>query len=919
MESEEVTDDFSDLYGLPPLSAWDSRVEGYHRTVPPSSFGESFFGHGELAWDSSITGTLVNKWMRDEEELIQEDASLGETVTPNEAAVQYPGITYKIKSPMTRAELQIREAESKQRQGLHRSLQGEVMNSPDFLPQLAGSVGGSLLDPLTVITGILSFGSLSSVPALRGLLTASNLYKSQVAARGSAAALLALDGAAGNLLYGTVNAGVQRLDHKPYTLGDLTTQTLIGAGFGGAIGGIFPGAASVGPWALKVGDSKQFVSNLRHLKSMLNDPQKRGKFWEHIRNEKGGLDLRSIGDALAGRNPRVKDILDDVAKQVTTDDITVSLRGADAGKKIPALVYSRSRYKMDGSYHGLHITKSGVHKMYGWEFERPLGFYHTEGMSIDATAHFTPDKTNWYINTGDSEDLFFNIPNTADAALQEGVHFHVSSSPHGVINHVLSKLDSTVPEIRVGALRGRNFKILNLESPLFPEMLKEAETKRTIPVGVSRYLNKIPRTQFRELSDVDASKAIQGLLSDSSHDGVLYNDVGRGTTHLLLNPDAVKGFRGIADKVLTVDTRRKGGIASTQDVQYFLDTLQGKTDTSVPTSVNHIVDDFYRSFKHTDEVTGETTNFFDNHIRQTLHDIEYTQGGVKRVLLSHEGNQYTATTPLGEMSESARNAIVEISDRVLNVTPSFSMSLRKITETEEAIEGGKPLLELFKNNLVERGFKFPAHISEDISGKHWAFTGESTFSPWGEKTLKQLILEGSERSREFDDTFIRLSTRTLRLDVHPSLMSIEGLETIKKALEDSDPTPTADIWGNVTKVRQGVIQGFLSPEKQAALKSLGYTKVRYVDGDIPKEIELTGKGTGTAAGSDYIATGKQLRDAYLRLGEVKPEKAVAEGVEVEKPPVNERTKEFKNFLTQLQGKGTRSLYWDAKCRYREVY
>ena len=148
---------------------YNESVQGWGQALVPTGLWERTTGMTGAAWERSVSKGLYDWFQLKEDagDAITQNPRLAEVLTPEQIAREYPHTEAPIKTPKTRAEIELIQARDVEFRELVRAISGENTSFiPDAATEVVGGFAGFLGDPLTWATGVAAFSFAPLVPCL---------------------------------------------------------------------------------------------------------------------------------------------------------------------------------------------------------------------------------------------------------------------------------------------------------------------------------------------------------------------------------------------------------------------------------------------------------------------------------------------------------------------------------------------------------------------------------------------------------------------------------------------------------------------------------------------------------------------------------------------------------------------------------
>ena len=136
-------------------------------------------GVAGMTWEESLGKGLYHLLYKRQKEIdrkIRESPRLSEILQPEQIAKEYPHTSIPMRTPRSRAEMEIIQEDDLGRQRMMRSMSGQYTSAiPYLFPALAGGLAASTLEIVPIIFGVGSMGLLSQFSKMRTLATTAAL------------------------------------------------------------------------------------------------------------------------------------------------------------------------------------------------------------------------------------------------------------------------------------------------------------------------------------------------------------------------------------------------------------------------------------------------------------------------------------------------------------------------------------------------------------------------------------------------------------------------------------------------------------------------------------------------------------------------------------------------------------------------
>lgn len=889
---------------------YNESVEGWGQKLVPTGFFEKAWGMGKLAWQDSAGKQLYNWAMMDSwvDDAVAKNPKLAEVLTPEQIAKEYPYTEKPIKTPKTRAEVEMIQDRDIQFRAALKAVSGENQSfAPDWIPSMLGGFGGYMLDPLTWATGIAAFSLAPLIPGVANMMTVANISKLALSRRGAAAAVLAVDGWLQQAMYSTLHAGTSRLAERPYSWGRLVEETLIGGPIGAVLGASFPGIASInGRPIVAIGDAGRFLTNMAWMRRMLNDPRNKNNFWKFLKDESGGIDFSGMAKVLSGRNAKTTKNLEETLKMVEVSKIWATgldFKGNAVKLSVEDLVSSTLNWNY--KFYGMRMTSQGVTSLFGRGFEKPKPFYRADlsakKVSYPHTARNVPDYMKQFYS------LYLAIPAKSIGFREGGVHTSgkpliLTTTPEGAatVNVVKSISHNTAPEtvrvVEVGLSVGhKGVRLLDLDHPFLSQMWPTLiATTRAKHHGV-----RVPEGHlFSTLPEVHRANIKMAALDSNTYDGIIYkDDTGFQTVELKqTSMDKVVGF---SDSFLKYEAPTFGKY-TIGDISSIRELFEGTHPESAPPAVENLLESYYKGFD------AEDDSFFNKHIKRIHPDeINYRPITDRTTrITAGVGKAFNLETDFADLPQAIWQDVKNILSSML--TPDTGFLKKRVANLEgvitDVLGNDIRLVDTFITRMRGAGYRFPVTVDINHSPKKWIILNDRVIHPLGEgNNVVDTLLYGE--TPWFEGVNLEFPVRSLRLDLAPLNMVDEEIAVLKRVVEDSKGMlPKVDTYKNTTVLSNANnLKEFLSPDKQEVLRNLGFDSVEYQTPEGKYSIALF---TPVFRDKIYLE-GSKYRDSFFKLSEKPaPEPTTTKAGEAkpaERP--DERRTAFLSMLTSMGGAG----------------
>ena len=888
--------------------------------TPPRDFSSTFYLGMREAWQHAPTSLMIENWNRqdDIEEIKQRDERNKQIISPDQAIKEYPNSAKIIKKPVTRAEAMYWSREQEERDALAQAFAGKY---DGYMPQwsvLVGSGFTSIVDPVYLGLGILSYGATLSVPSARQWITISNLVDSAAKSRSASAAFMALDGAIGGVLSGLVSKPLHSMSERNYGLWDFTAETAMGAGIGGALGFAFRGLTSAQKPLLATRGAADYLATLMRIKKEIVQ-RRSDDFWRIMQSNSGAIDLTGMVSSFQGRSGL--DRMDYLSRMGT--DYKRAVKEAEivyndaGGMKRRASAQDFSKFsaqvrqgyvKTSDRFTSLRVGPEGIK---AWN-KRPYGrirkFYETDMISPVKPKEGELKQGNLVFS-----EMYIPYTKGEIGGTQSGTQFFGANTSE--LAAAISQINNQNKKIDIGKVK------FNKDEPAFLFNLDDFDFKtfgsevRRMRLPQRKFFNesivaRIARAGSWKNMPVQLKNLIMKHMPEHpSYDGVGYRYGKQGilenpTYAIELSKSGVTKAENFSSHFVEYDVKEP-----TPDTNALYDILTGKHPHSVAPVVKDLMEEFYVSR------AIEGTNYFDTFVRRQSPYAEniYRDGSAPM--------EIKLKTKAGELSFTDSDVFIDTAKWEVGQVPhsgvlypggaTLKRILKEINETltsegvnekpisriggVRSVRGAMTItpdvgMPLLYEALKKEGFTFPESVPYNARADRPFFTQNRLISAWDQEgNFLQRMMNDPELP---DDLQVELPSRTLDLTLHPSVMTPEELH-FSSALVDEGKIPEVDdinrvtTWGDITSE-------IYSRNNSFARIGVGDIKYRNKSGDVT----FSTGGTSTTLGvGSYKSTSESLAK--------KRQKVTPEG---QTEVIPERSAEFKTLFKNYQN-DTRHGYY----------
>lgn len=214
---------YSEEYKSESLGRPVDKTNKYWQTaMPPTTLGEELAYSFEMGLKSNLTYGLWDLWDRRNE--VQSLQTMKpwyrEVLQPEQIAIEYPETIMPVKSPKTRAEMEVISARDFRMKALQKVLAGKNTKQ-DWIPNIVAGFAGGVVDPLGLSIFYGAGHLIPFIPGAKNLLTLRSMASKTMQGRSYAAGILAVDGLVGGLLYNTAQYMTHKKRYMPYGVGEI--------------------------------------------------------------------------------------------------------------------------------------------------------------------------------------------------------------------------------------------------------------------------------------------------------------------------------------------------------------------------------------------------------------------------------------------------------------------------------------------------------------------------------------------------------------------------------------------------------------------------------------------------------------------------------------------------------------------------
>ena len=866
-------------YNIPSAGrSYGSSVTGWLESPVPIGFRELAEGSFGLNWEHSLGKGLYELLYQRENEVqrrIKENPRLSEILSPEQIAKEYPHTENPIRTPRSRAEMEIIQADDMKRARMMRSLSGQYTSAiPSLVPTLGGGLAGSFLEVLPIVFGVGSMGLISQLSGARRLATAAALAKGSIARRGSAATVLALDGFVGGLGYSLTNMPVQRKLDRPYHWGRVVEESLYSAGFGTALGAALPSTGNLhAPFHKSFGDTGVFLSNMALLKKVLESKDGLKRF---MADDTGRISLSGLAEFLSGRNTPIRDDVLDSITDIKVNDLNasgISVDGSVIRSSLEGMF--QQKFTTPKRFRNMSVNLKGVQKIFGRKLTDPKRFYKSEtlqnrskfrrypryklgGVPVVQYRNLysaNPRNTKGTIS-GTGKQKFVTFTDTPEASVLEEMNVRVEGFPRDFMNEV-EVFEVSVPT----GSGGRAVRMFDLDSDtLTKDIQKLADRMSVKEAGRLKLVDfRIPYKHMSELNQARVRSAIQSI---RELDGTV-SRTDRGASVVEMKSSSLDKVRGVSHKYLTYKVATDN-VINKEDVKHFMDILDGKAPESVPPAVNRMMSEYYKDF---DVSRGDS--FYEKYIRR-VHPTEINHitvldksSGIKApygpdLMFDMESNFLS-------LNENVYKDVVSAIESAGVKAPKSKILYSLDEVIKGPLQGNVDRVGLFTESLRKKGYVFPSEVSLFHPAGKWFLLNDRVLSPLSTKKNETVFTAVmGDHFEKFKGLNIYKSVKDLELDIAPNRMLTEEIKILEGMLQRDGVYPDIDPvtrTGTFQHADLGKVRSYIN-EVLPRLRNMGIRNVNY----------RTPSGVSTIAVSSDVPVGQYMsipvekfRDSYMEL------------------------------------------------------
>ena len=734
---------------------------------------------------------------------------------------------------------------------------------------MSGGLAGGLLDPFVLATGLVPMAMLGKMSALRRTVLTARAAEKTMASRGKLAAATALDGMVAEGLYGAMQmASRNTLTDKFYGWDDLINSLVFGAGIGGALGGAFPNKLST--MTLLVEDHN-FLAAANSVRKNLGE-KGYNHFMKFFKAQEGAINLDLVGKIFRGvENKTAKSKGTVIARM---EKIKTLLADGDAPAEIlgvPRTQQFKPKFKNLMEVRGNKLSRfldvTQDREALG---ESRLALEYAKENWIDLVqdvgdvGHNVDNYISQVNNTG---KIYGYTANTLYTALPTSLVYSYAKVRDGL--PVASSVDDLITMVKNSPNYVNNQEQLTImqinlghNTTLFDLSAKHMEQYFFDKYGI---LPGTLHTKPKVLQETILKEGWGGA-------GIFWMDGSKANFRGYLSNLGRTSIGSVSENVRTVDLKKITKKATQEEIQSFMDHLEGKK--GVPPAVTNIRNLFYSGLA--DNERKVIDRYF-----SLSHEAVVREAPGDAFLLKRVGetyHQYPLTLTLEKLGYTPPlDQATTLGARLANLLTEYQMEFDVTTTLDDILKMAKSGPEgLFEqaltNELGKLGYTLDVRYNLDRPPPTWSPLGSELAKE--KKTLKQVLFDGNLPSN-FENTPISkaLVNQSLRLDKHPSTMTFDEV-LLAKELTRLDPNPIFKTVDNTTNYIGAPIGQLLTPEVSQSLASLGYTSVKYMSGGKELEYSITPTDLPKTMG-DYAKVYGRLKEAINQTGKAVDETATA--------------------------------------------